>query len=339
MNGFSLLSVALFSFIPLSGGVFFECTQTNVFSYFTSECTDQVEVVMVGDVMLGRHVETLMDREGVAYPFDKIKEVLFQADVTIGNLEGVIQSPHIKTAYNTVRFSFAPKVATLLKSVGFDALSLGNNHSRDFGSKGINATRTYLEKNNIKSFGDFNNSLDTMVYHHEGEVPLLVVGVHDTFNYASTTDVVENISLLRSAHRDTYVIVYIHWGDEYMTTSSRHQRIFARKMIDAGADAVVGHHPHVVQEIEVYDGAPIFYSLGNFIFDQYFSEDVKKGLLLKLSLSKMSAVYTLVPLQSLNSQPDTLTGEAKKNELKQLQLKSKGVVIEDMNNGILRFSR
>ncbi len=97
-------------------------------------------------------------------------------------------------------------------------------------------------------------------------------------------------------------IVYVHWGTEYERIHSRFQEELAMRLIDAGADAIIGHHPHVIQDVALYKNVPIFYSLGNFIFDQYFSTDVQEGLMVELSWNEEGeALYDLIPLSSMGS--------------------------------------
>jgi poly-gamma-glutamate synthesis protein (capsule biosynthesis protein) len=94
----------------------------------------------------------------------------------------------------------------------------------------------------------------------------------------------------------------MHWGTEYQHVNGRLQAEMAHKLIDAGADVIIGHHPHVIQGIEVYQGKPIFYSLGNFVFDQYFSEDTQRGLAIGLVLDKDGIEASIFPLRSSASQ-------------------------------------
>jgi poly-gamma-glutamate synthesis protein (capsule biosynthesis protein) len=106
------------------------------------------------------------------------------------------------------------------------------------------------------------------------------------------------------------VVVNIHWGDEYKTISNARQRALAHRMIDAGADIIIGHHPHVVEEMEIYHNRPIFYSLGNFVFDQYFSKETQEGLAVGVVASTSSISLTIFPLQSVQSQIQQLDFES-----------------------------
>ena len=106
----------------------------------------------------------------------------------------------------------------------------------------------------------------------------------------------------RAVAEARHLIVNIHWGAEYQELSNDHQRDLARELIDAGADAIIGHHPHVVEEIEVYKDKPIFYSLGNFVFDQYFSIPTQQGLAVGVVLGADATSVYVFPIESENSQ-------------------------------------
>jgi poly-gamma-glutamate synthesis protein (capsule biosynthesis protein) len=108
-----------------------------------------------------------------------------------------------------------------------------------------------------------------------------------------------------------FFVAMVHGGDEYKLTSNAKQQTLYRGLIDAGVDVVVAHHPHVTEEVELYHGKPIFYSLGNFIFDQYFQKEVEEGLAVKLTLSASEATYELLPIKGNHSQPALMEDEQK----------------------------
>jgi poly-gamma-glutamate synthesis protein (capsule biosynthesis protein) len=114
--------------------------------------------------------------------------------------------------------------------------------------------------------------------------------------------------------------VYVHWGDEYTRAPRETDRALAHALIDFGADAIVGHHSHVIGALELYKGVPIFYSLGNLIFDQYFSPDVQEGILVELTLQEDRYVFEVIPYEtySVRSQPNVLLGEARSRVLNTL---------------------
>jgi poly-gamma-glutamate synthesis protein (capsule biosynthesis protein) len=109
-----------------------------------------------------------------------------------------------------------------------------------------------------------------------------------------------------------YVIISIHWGAEYKHTPLERKVRLAHLFVDSGADLVIGHHPHVVQTMEVYNGVPVFYSLGNFIFDQYWSGDTQEGMGIGVELDGDDYVVYLYPYALPRSQPEFMVGQARK---------------------------
>jgi poly-gamma-glutamate synthesis protein (capsule biosynthesis protein) len=127
--------------------------------------------------------------------------------------------------------------------------------------------------------------------------------------------------------------VAIHWGEEYRDVSNKRQQTLGRALIDAGADVIIGHHPHVVEEIELYRGKPIFYSLGNFIFDQYFSKETQEGLAVKISVGDKKAAYELIPVDLHKSQPKRMSSDAEEKWLEELSLRSAKELRSDIIQG------
>ena len=125
-------------------------------------------------------------------------------------------------------------------------------------------------------------------------------------------------AIARLASSSDLVVVNIHWGVEYKHYANQIQQNIAHSLIDAGADVIIGHHPHVVEGIEVYKNKPIFYSLGNFIFDQYFSQDTQTELAVGLNFDQEKLNLHLFPLKSKNSQVSLIEGNRKKKELSNL---------------------
>ena len=278
--------VALFFFVLLGGWkLFVILTKPEVEAAPLPDTP--IKLVFVGDMMFDRRIREMAIEKGYTYLFDSVRDQLGSADLVIGNLEGVITdnasvSVHTKPGgENNYRFTFAPEVAKVLHDAGIGAVSLANNHSDNFGLAGVEATKQYLHANGIYTFGDPYKRGETLTY-TKGEFSIGFVG-YNQFAPAPEQDTVHAIEALKKDNIDT-IIVYAHWGDEYMPQSKKSDRILARRFIDAGADLVVGTHPHVIQEKEQYLGRTIYYSLGNFVFDQYFDERVTCGLLLTVTL-------------------------------------------------------
>jgi poly-gamma-glutamate synthesis protein (capsule biosynthesis protein) len=163
---------------------------------------------------------------------------------------------------------------------------------------------------------------------------VIYLGFNETFPFScSDQEITATVKDIRNSNTGVFIIVNIHWGDEYQKSSSSFQQNLAHKIIDAGADLIIGHHPHVVQDIGFYKGKLIFYSLGNFIFDQYFSKDTQQGLAVELEFFSDKAIYRLLPIQSHLSQPFLMEEEIKSAFLKDLAQKSSHELKEEIENG------
>lgn len=269
----------------------------------------------VGDIMLDRYVWTKIQSKGTMFPFANIQNRLKGADVVLANLEGPFTSSkkHALTA-NTLFFNFDPVMAPILKKVGFTTLLLGNNHTLNQGQAGLDSTRAVLKKNGLEYYGDpKNRSGNTLTKTLNGE-KVTFIG-YDNLDGAITNVVAD----VRAAHkRGDYVIVTPHWGTEYQLGIQKKLQTQARQLIDAGADMILGGHPHVVEPFEVYKGKFIAYSLGNFVFDQYFSVDTQQELMIKLIFSPSSVTINLLLMFSKNSQPSTANGMIRQKLLDRL---------------------
>jgi len=256
-----------------------------------------ITLVFVGDMMLadgpGRLIRSGKD------PFRHVAGALRDADITIGNLECVIASSG-KPEPKPYTFR-APKQSLRLLKKYFSAVSLANNHSGDFGKGAFSEMLKLLEQHQIPYFGGGRNlraahqpyirevrGKRIAILGYNGFFPRSFEALEDAPGIAWLDEdmVVEAIQHTKQTLGVDFLIVYPHWGWEYQKLASPRQRQLARLMIDSGADAVVGGHPHVTQDIEVYQGKPIFYSLGNFVFDGFSDRDTRTGWLLELTLKQ-----------------------------------------------------
>ncbi|MDD5098864.1 MAG: CapA family protein [Candidatus Colwellbacteria bacterium] len=286
------------------------------------EKADKVFLIVVGDIMLDRNVLSLTRKDGnYDYPFRNMDEYLDRADVRIGNLEGPItENKSESLGTNGMRFTFSPEFLNPLAE-RFDALLIGNNHSFDFGENGLRETKNNLSRKGILFFGDYSNQGDVSAVLKKNGIKIGLVGYH-SLSGKGFDNILTDISRL-DAICDV-VIAMPHWGEEYDLSYNKNQLSAAQKMIDAGADAVIGGHPHVVQPISEYKGKAIFWSLGNFIFDQYFSEETMRAIAVSVEIEKTSDQgtkfkYGITPVKiSSLSQPSLLTGEESKRFLEEL---------------------
>jgi poly-gamma-glutamate synthesis protein (capsule biosynthesis protein) len=175
-----------------------------------------------------------------------------------------------------------PEVAEALRKANINIVNLANNHIFDYGKIAFEDTLKNLEKNNIKYFG---NSYEPLIIEKEG-IKIGFLGFSDFLKHLEVREEKIGIAVVnnnlgeiikKAKEKVDILIVSFHWGEEYKKIANERQRKLAKIAIDSGADLVIGHHPHVIQNIEKYKNKFIFYSLGNFIFDQNFSKETMVG--------------------------------------------------------------
>ncbi len=300
----------------------------------------ELKILAVGDMMLGRFVETLMNRSGENYPFTYMSEFLSNQDVVLGNLEGPILTNHKKTPDFTTNFSFQPKVAELLRTGGFTHLSIANNHTFDKGESAFTETQKYLTDAGIVPFGHPREASSLYVKAEKiNDIGIVWIGLNEAVSkYFDLKDALTLVIEMQKLYSDYQIIVNIHWGTEYKNTSNDFQKKIAHDLIDNGADLIIGHHPHTVQEIENYNGKLIIYSLGNFIFDQYFSRDTQEGLAVNLTISKDGLQTTeLIGVTIDKSRPKRMTVEREAEFMTELANRSLTFTPETIESKQINF--
>lgn len=193
----------------------------------------------------------------------------------------------------------SPEVVGAIRSAGFDVLSVANNHAGDWGRVALSDTLSLLRQHGIEAAGGGMNRAEAeavrTIERRGVKIGFLAFSdVGPAYLAAGTTtagillvrDSIFKSIVRRAAGECDILVVSFHFGEEYQSRSNRRQQILARAAVEEGADIVVGHHPHVIQEIERYRRGLIVYSLGNFIFDQNFSEATMRGLLLTVKAGK-----------------------------------------------------
>ena len=259
----------------------------------------EVNLIAVGDIMLSRNVDGKMEEhKDYKYPFLKTAQFLKSTDITFGNLEcPITPGRDIKTGEIVFRADIESTEG--LKYAGFDILSLANNHTPNFGQEGLKNTFKYLSQAGILYVGagqDEEEAHTPKIFEKDGiKISFLAYNDSDVVppsyeamgNRAGTAFM--NIEKMKADVRKTktksdFLIVSMHSGTEYAKNPNQRQINFAHSAIDAGADLVIGHHPHVIQDSEEYKGKYIIYSLGNFVFDQMWSEETREGLIAKIKI-------------------------------------------------------
>lgn len=267
---------------------FIDTASTLKESFAVKDTGSTLTIMIGGDVMLDRGVRLVGEKYGYNTLFASITPLFKQADIVVVNLEGPITSNKSKTVLangktgKELTFTFNPKVTKTLSDAGITAVSLANNHSNDFGSAGLSETRNLLKKAGIGYFGDYRNSSSTEFITEKKGFKIALVGYH--YFQPGFDKVIRKIEELNG--KGYFVIVMPHWGEEYATSSSAEIKEKARLIVSAGADAIFGSHPHVILEHAKIGDVPVFYSLGNLLFDQHFSKEVMKGHLVELVLAK-----------------------------------------------------
>ncbi len=286
--------------------------------YFTSgpiPWHDKITMHFFGDMMFDRGVRNLMEKHGNDYVFQNVERFMMGSDVVIGNLEGAITTnKSIAGNLSPLLFTFDPSVAATMKKFGITDVSLANNHSRNFGQDGLDQTKHYLTKEGIRYFGDQINEENISYWTEVRGTKIGWVGF-SAFG-GKQNDVIDEIRRLRN--EVDVLVVMPHWGAEYKLVHGRSQTRLAHTFIDSGADMVIGAHPHVIQPMEIYKGKPIFYSLGNFVFDQYFSKDVTVGLSVGVEWEHNKMKLRLFVLQNNQGEIDLATPEKRDEILKRI---------------------
>ena len=242
-----------------------------------------VRVMFAGDIMLDNGPGHLIT-SGVD-PLAAVAAVLRDADLVIGNLECAITRQG-RAEDKPYTFKGPPSALPLLKQY-FSAVSLANNHSRDWGVTGFADELTLLDEAGLRYFGGGRNEKEArqpLILTSRGK-RIAFLGYNDYpperfaagrnrpgIAWLKERDAVADIRAARERDRADFVLLFLHWGYELDEAPLPEQKTLARRLIDAGADAVVGAHPHVTQGVEWYQGRPIVYSLGNLLFD-YFPGD------------------------------------------------------------------
>jgi len=237
--------------------------------------------LFVGDMNFDRYIRKVGENKGEDYIFSCISNFLNDSDLVVGNLEGPItNNPSVSLGSvidtpNNYTFTFPPNTAKLLAKNNIKLVNLGNNHIGNFGNEGIVSTKKYLNDAGV------NYIINDKIYRVKiGEKNVSFVSYNE-FGGDVAEKVAQKIKIEKESGQ--IVFVYTHWGDEYVEPPKRVKDI-AKMFARAGADLIVGSHPHVILSSEKIGDTFVYYSLGNFIFDQYWNKEVSTGLVLEMNI-------------------------------------------------------
>ena len=287
-------------------------------SIVVSVChADTLNVVFTGDILLDRGVRRVIDKHGVDHLFTEgVDSVFRSAQVVVGNLEcpaTKIQSP-VQKLYI---FRGEPEWLEALKRHGITHLNLANNHSIDQGREGLLDTRQNIIDTGMTPIGagaNMSEAAEPVLLSRTPRNVWLVPSLRLALeNYAYLPDrpcvsqepmdsLLNRVHLLRKADSTAVIIVSLHWGGEHTMHPVNSQRWDARQIIRAGADVLVCHHTHTLQDVEDINGHSVFYSIGNFIFDQSKPENTK-ACLVRLKISSETVTAEAIPIEIKNCVP------------------------------------
>ncbi len=260
--------------------------------------TEPITLLAVGDIMLGRSVNTKIQKQkDITFPFQKINSLFQNSNIVLINLESPFDQNCPETDTGMV-FCADQKSVNGLLSLRVTHANLANNHINNQGAKGIELTKNLLLQNKITPIGLSTGS--GIIVSQIKNTKIAFLGFNDVPPYPKEINNLKKELLLKQLEVATksadMVIVNFHWGNEYQQKSKRQQE-FAHLAVDYGADLVIGHHPHRVQEVEVYKKVPIFYSLGNFVFDQLWSRKTREGIIAKVLFeNNQVSTYSAIPI-------------------------------------------
>lgn len=275
---------------------------------------------MVGDMMFGRNIEIIADKYGYDHLFKYVQPYFQVSDYITGNLENpIVLKEGYPKADKWIHLKTEPAAAQALARVGFDTVNLANNNMKDYGKRGLLDTLRVLRQAGIEPVGAGSNleRAKRISYQTINGIRIATLGLTDVLpkgfrahkkrSGVAPADPDVFFPLVAKADKNAdLVIVHIHWGLEYDSGFHPRQRDLAHALADAGADIIVGHHPHVLEPVEVYKDTVIFYSLGNFIFDQGWSR-TKESVLVQYKLYPDGrARIELTPLMIREGQPRPL---------------------------------
>jgi len=268
-----------------------------------TEASGKANFIFVGDIMLSRYIgELMIKKQNYDFPYEKIKNELAGADLVFGNLETPVSNKGEST-HTLYSFRADPQVLSGLKNSGFKVVSIANNHIFDYKLEAFTDTLNNLRNADIAYAGggdDFNeahsgatleiNGIKTTILAYTDLLPKSTAATGNKAGIAhlDETQMIKDIKTAKE--KSDLVIVSFHWGQEYQTKSNAHQQKIATAAVTAGADLIVGHHPHVAQEIGEIQGVSVAYSLGNFIFDQNFSPETENALMLNVKIENKKIV-------------------------------------------------
>lgn len=307
----------------------------------TEEVGSDVSLLFTGDVLLSRHILSNYESQGIdGILSESLHNEMNQADILMVNQEFPFGTTGEKAEDKEYTFRVEPTHVGILKEMGTDIVSLANNHVLDYGTNALEETFQTLNEAGIL-YGGAGDSVE------RAKQMQTVEAAGETYGFIAASRVIpveswniENsvpgvfttyssgaiVSAIEEAKKTCdFLTVYVHWGIERSTTPEDYQVSLAHEYIDAGADLVIGSHPHVLQGIEFYQGKPIFYSLGNFIFNQ----SIEKTMLVKIERETGDTKVSVIPAYAEGAKTTEIEEASREDFYRYLESLSQGVTIRD----------
>lgn len=309
MRKFAIIAIILVLFVPAPA----------VFSA-GAPVQEDITLAFAGDILLDGFVGSQIAKYGVNFPFAKVAPALKKADLAFANLETPV-SVRGKPAEKTFAFRSRPETLRGLSYAGIDGVTVANNHILDYGQNAMLDTLVHLDRNQIGHTGAGRNieeAFKPYVKTIKGK-RVAVLGASRVLSgpawyagksspgAASAYTAEPLLSAVKKSAKDNdYTIVYLHWNEEFKDYPEEYARKLAKQIIDSGADIILGAHSHCLMGIEYYKHKPIYYSLGNFVFNRSTrgGEKTLHSMLLNMVISETGISGKITPVKIIGGQPN-----------------------------------
>jgi len=304
---------------------------------------NDINILFTGDFYSGPEISRLIESESFDDIFGAFLPCVRSSDIAVTNLEAPLTTQNAKIQKTGPALKTSPETVNALKYAGFNLIALSNNHILDYGVKGLNDTMSSLSNSGIDYLGVGENIKQASdIYYKEVKGKILAfINMSESEWSTATVDLpgtnplnpILNYYAIKDAkEKSDYVFLIVHGGHERYSLPSPRMKETYRFFIDAGADAIIGHHTHFISGYESYKGKPIFYSLGNFIFENSDNSDPRwyRGIAVKIRINEMGIGHEIIPFIQNQNQPgltllSTLEKEAFNLEIQRLS----NIIIDD----------
>ncbi|WP_339316305.1 CapA family protein [Paenibacillus sp. FSL R10-2734] len=309
-----------------------------------SPSSEPIKLAFAGDILLDGFVGDQITKYGVNFPFAKVAPTLQKADIAFANLEMPV-SIRGKAAEKTFAFRSKPAVLGGLTYAGIDGVSLANNHILDYGKDAMLDTLVHLDRNKIGHTGAGKDEAEAFKPYTKtvkGK-KIGILGVsrvlsgpswHAGKNRPGAASAYTSQPMLTAIQKmskeNDYTIVYIHWNEEFKDYPEKYARTLAKQMIDSGADIILGAHSHCLMGIEYYKNKPIYYSLGNFVFNRSTrgGEKTLHSMLVNFEINDAKVTSKITPVKIIGGQPNFMDDSYNRKTIKLMNTLSYNAVID-----------